>query len=54
MRHEGIPYAFQDLMWQKYNFKEVFRIKNLGPAFAAADKDSATKTRNPFLKYEAG
>jgi len=54
MRHEGIPYAFQDLMWQKYNFKEVFRINDLGPAFAAADKDSATKTRNPFLNTKPG
>src|SRR5689334_18204952 len=23
LRHEGIPYAFQDKMWEKYNFAEL-------------------------------
>lgn len=26
LRHEGIPYAFNDSVWQKYNFGEVFKV----------------------------
>lgn len=54
MRHEGIPYAFQDKMWEKYNFAEVFKAKDLGPAFTAADAATATKTRNPFFNAKHG
>src|SRR5262249_14853779 len=31
MRHEGIPFAFKDAMWQKYNFGDVFKAHDLGP-----------------------
>lgn len=54
MRHEGIHFAFQDKMWEKYNFAEVFKAKDLGPAFTAADAATATKTRNPFLNTKKG
>jgi len=54
LRHDGIPYAFQDKMWEKYNFAELFNAKDLGPVFAAADKETATKTRNPFLNTKPG
>ena len=42
LRHDGIPYAFEDRIWEKYKFGEVFK----------AD-DPATKApslRNPFAK----
>jgi len=54
LRHEGIPYAFQDKMWEKYNFAELFNAKDHGPAFAAADAAVATKTRNPFWNAKHG
>src|SRR5438093_1169739 len=47
-RHDGIPYAFQDKMWEKYNFAEMFKADDVGGAFQAADAKTATKTRNPF------
>jgi intracellular sulfur oxidation DsrE/DsrF family protein len=46
LRHDAIPYAFQDQLWAKYNMGEVFK----------AD-DPATKkpsTRNPFWKPAKG
>ena len=46
LRHEAIPYAFEDSIWSKYKFGELFK----------AD-DPATKTasvRNPFWKPKAG
>jgi len=46
LRHNAIPYAFKDNMWEKYKFGEVF----------AAD-DPATKkpsTRNPFWNPKPG
>lgn len=46
LRHEGIPYAFSNETWAKYNFGEVFK----------AD-DPLTKkpaTRNPFWKPGKG
>jgi intracellular sulfur oxidation DsrE/DsrF family protein len=54
LRHEGIPYAFQDKMWEKYNFSELFNAKDIGPAFQAADAATAVKTRNPFLNTKHG
>ncbi|HSU49653.1 MAG TPA: hypothetical protein VLJ41_03660, partial [Segetibacter sp.] len=45
LRHEAIPYAFEDSIWSKYKFGELFK----------AD-DPATKTasvRNPFWKPKA-
>lgn len=46
LRHAAIPYAFEDRLWTKYQFGEMFK----------AD-DPATKTtslRNPFWKPKAG
>jgi intracellular sulfur oxidation DsrE/DsrF family protein len=28
LRHNAIPYAFEDRLWTKYNFSEVFGVKN--------------------------
>ena len=46
LRHDAIPYAFEDRLWAKYNFGETFK----------AD-DPATKkpsVRNPFWKPKPG
>lgn len=48
LRHEGIGYAFNDKTWAKYNMGDVFKAHDVGMAFQAADKETATKTRNPF------
>ena len=54
LRHSAICYAFQDSMWAKYNFAEVFKANEIGPAFQAADAAIATKTRNPFWNTKPG
>ncbi len=54
LRHEAICYAFQDAMWAKYNFAEVFKAKDHGAAFQAEDAATATKTRNPFWNTKLG
>src|SRR5258705_11233162 len=54
LRHDGIPYAFQDKMWEKYNFAELFNAKDHGPDFAAADAAVATNTRNPLWNTTHG
>jgi len=54
LRHEGIPYAFKDKMWEKYNFQKLFNVEGIGPAFQAADAATATKTRNPFWNAKPG
>jgi len=54
LRHDAIPYAFQDSMWSKYNFAEVFKAGDIGPAFQAADAATAAKVRNPFWKPALG
>jgi len=54
LRHDAIPYAFEDRLWAKYNFAEVFKAKEIGPAFQAADAANATATRNPFWKPKKG
>ncbi|MEO5571017.1 MAG: twin-arginine translocation signal domain-containing protein [Bacteroidia bacterium] len=54
LRHDAIPYAFQDGMWAKYNFAELFKAGDLGGGFQAADKETATKTRNPFYNTKHG
>jgi len=46
LRHDGIPYAFEDRLWEKYKFGEVFHAN-----------DPATKApsiRNPFWKPKPG
>jgi hypothetical protein len=46
LRHEGIPYAFEDRIWEKYKFGEVFKIND--------PKTKAPSTRNPFWKPAPG
>jgi intracellular sulfur oxidation DsrE/DsrF family protein len=53
-RHDGIPYAFQDRMWEKYNFAEVFEATDVSPMYQAADAKTATKSRNPFWNTKHG
>lgn len=54
LRHDAIPYAFKDSMWEKYGFGEVFKANELGGAFQAADAATATKSRNPFWNAKPG
>jgi intracellular sulfur oxidation DsrE/DsrF family protein len=54
LRHAAIGYAFKDKMWEKYNFAEVFKAGEIGPAFQADDAATATKTRNPFWNAKLG
>jgi len=54
LRHNAIPYAFKDAMWEKYHFGDVFGANDPGPAFQAADAATATKTRNPFWNPKDG
>jgi intracellular sulfur oxidation DsrE/DsrF family protein len=54
MRHDAICYAFQDSIWEKYKFGELFKASELGPAFQAADAATATQKRNPFYKTSPG
>jgi intracellular sulfur oxidation DsrE/DsrF family protein len=46
LRHDGIPYAFEDRIWAKYKFGEVFKIDD--PA------TKAPSVRNPFWKPKPG
>ena len=46
LRHDGIPYAFNDSMWAKYNFGEVFKADD--------PKTKAPSTRNPFANPQPG
>jgi len=46
LRHEGIPYAFEDRIWAKYKFGEVFKITD--------PKTKAPAVRNPFWKPMPG
>ena len=54
LRHTAICYAFLDAMWPKYNFADVFKANEHGPAFQATDAASAAKTRNPFWNPKQG
>ena len=54
LRHDAIAYAFEDRLWAKYNFAEVFKAKEHGKAFQAADAANATSVRNPFWKPKKG
>ena len=54
LRHDAIGYAFNDQMWAKYNFGDVFKAHELGGGFQAADAKTATKTRNPFYNTKPG
>ncbi|MGV3530001.1 MAG: hypothetical protein ACO1OO_13955 [Flavisolibacter sp.] len=54
LRHEAIPYAFNDQAWAKYNFAEVFHAAELGGAFKAADYKEGSMKRNPFWQPKKG
>jgi intracellular sulfur oxidation DsrE/DsrF family protein len=45
LRHEGIPYAFEDKLWPKYNFGETFEVM---------DADKKPVTKNPFWRPAEG
>jgi hypothetical protein len=46
LRHEGIPYAFENRIWEKYKLGEVFKITD--------PKTKAPAIRNPFWKPMTG
>lgn len=55
LRHDSIPYAFNDAMWKKYKFSEMFKGSgDLGPVFQAADAATAAKERNPMWNPKPG
>jgi hypothetical protein len=54
LRHDAIPYAFEDRLWAQYHFNDVFKVGDLGKAFKAADAATATATRNPFWQPKPG
>jgi len=45
-RHDGIPYAFEDRIWAKYKFGEVFKADD--------PLTKAPSVRNPFWKPKPG
>jgi len=45
LRHDGIPYAFEDKIWSKYNFGEMFEVH---------DAEKKPVSRNPFWKPAEG
>jgi len=46
LRHDGIPYAFEDKLWEKYKFGEMFKADD--------PLTKAPATRNPFWKPKPG
>ncbi len=54
LRHDAICYAFQDEVWAKYKFGDLFKAHEIGGAFKAADAETATRTRNPFWNTKPG
>jgi len=46
LRHDAIPYAFEDRIWAKYNFGEVFKADD--------PETKQPSTRNPFWKPKPG
>lgn len=46
LRHDAIPYAMEDRLWEKYHFGEVFK--------AMDPKTKTAALRNPFWKPNAG
>jgi intracellular sulfur oxidation DsrE/DsrF family protein len=55
LRHNAIPYAFNDAMWKKYKFSEMFKGSgDLGPVFQAADAATAATMRNPMWNPKSG
>lgn len=54
LRHAGIGYAFEDRLWEKYKFADMFKAREIGPAFQAADAATALDNRNPFWNPKPG
>ena len=54
LRHNAIPYAFEDRLWEKYKFADVFKTREIGGAFQAADAATAMNVRNPFWRPKKG
>jgi intracellular sulfur oxidation DsrE/DsrF family protein len=54
LRHDAIPYAFEDRLWSKYHLADVFKADDLGASFQAADAKTAASVRNPLWKPKAG
>lgn len=46
LRHDAIPYAFEDRLWAKYKFGELFKADD--------PKTKAASVRNPFWKPQPG
>ncbi len=46
LRHEAIPYALENRLWEKYKLGEVFKIDD--------PKTKAPSLRNPFWQPQAG
>jgi intracellular sulfur oxidation DsrE/DsrF family protein len=46
LRHDAIPYAFEDRLWEKYKFGEMFKADD--------PKTKTPSTRNPFWKPQKG
>lgn len=46
LRHTAIPYAFEDRLWSKYGFGEIFKADD--------PKTKEASKRNPFWKPEVG
>ena len=46
LRHDAIPYAFEDRLWEKYKFGEMFKADD--------PKTKAPSTRNPFGNPQKG
>jgi intracellular sulfur oxidation DsrE/DsrF family protein len=46
LRHEAIPYAFQNSMWSKYNFGTMFKADD--------PRTNAVATSNPFWQPKVG
>ncbi len=46
LRHEAIPYAFEDKLWTKYKFGEMFKADD--------PRTKATAMSNPFWKPKTG
>ncbi|HLG34034.1 MAG TPA: twin-arginine translocation signal domain-containing protein [Bacteroidia bacterium] len=54
LRHEAICYAFNDEIWSKYNFTEMFKAGEPGPAYHAADGSAKVVGKNPFWMTKHG
>ena len=54
LRHEAICYAFKDEIWSKYNFTEMFKAGEPGPAYQGGDGSKKVVGKNPFWNTKLG